>query len=741
MWTRLPAWFIPAILLAVTLLLVSPELVTRGYIFALGDVPDQFLPWREYVRQEIDGGQIPLWNRFSFCGAPFLANMQSCVLYPLDRLADLVFPAGNALSLGLLLHLWMGGLFLFALALHFGAGHWAALIAGVGYALGGFHAIHLLGGNLLTITSSIYLPAHLLAVSVLAGRVERGERVGWCPVLAALCAALQVLSGHAQMVFYNAVFAGVFLLVCLFQMRGGRGRLLGWLAGIGGVAFLLAAPQILPTLEYSRISSRTGALPYDAATEFSFGWEFLLSLFLPEFLGTRADVYTPLRGDTFWGDWKNWSAVYIGILPAVGFLWVLVRCRKYFPLRSRLMPFLVMGLVGLFLALGRNNPLYPWIHSLPLFGQFRAPSKYLPGFIVPVAVLGAVGLTHLRTVMEKSLSRPGNSFYGLVGGGVGVVGFISVLFLPAVHFVVTPLGLTCREFLRSLSLLLLAGGVLSVGSIFGRGDGKGKAVRYLSLALVIVALFDLGFYFKKYAVTAPPEVLALFPADLVRKHLREGERVLATQEVPHLDETIPAGIPTPGGYDPFQVGVYMDEFRRRGIIQPGQIPDAWTPPLGQAAELAAGLVVTQARLHSPNLTPVDRDPVWFLYRVKNPRPFVEFTPADNARDEVAAATAETSLMATWKGERLLLRGFVPKNGLVTIRQTYVPGWEWRGPEGIWRDVQLVGPFWQSIEVARGSLDLELRYRPGGWVWGLWLFPVGLIGLCLIATMGFYRRTP
>lgn len=740
MFTRLLAWIIPAVLLASTLLLICQEVVTQGHVFALGDVPDQFLPWREFVRNEISGGQIPLWNRFSFCGAPFLANMQSCVLYPLDRFMDLFFPAGTALSLGLLFHLWMGGLFVYALALHIGASRCAALISGVGYALGGFHAIHLLGGNLLTITSSVYLPAHLLAVSVLTGRVERGDKVGWCPALAALCGALQIYSGHAQMVFYNAIFVSIFLLVLFLQMRVGRCHLLGWLAIIGATSFLLSAPQILPTLEYSRISSRTGALPYDAATEFSFGWEFLLSLFLPEYLGTRADVYTPLRGDTFWGDWKNWSAVYIGILPAAGFLMVLLQFRKRIHLRSPLLPLLVMGVVALFLALGRNNPLYPWIHALPLFGQFRAPSKYLPGFIVPVAVLGAVGLSQLRPVLEKGIGRPGHSTYALCGGVVGILGFLAVLFLPSIHFAVTVPGLISREFLRSLSLLLMAGGIMSISTFVGRG-GQQRAIRYTSLALVVLTLLDLGIYFRKYAVTAPPEYLHLFPAELVQKHLRPGERILATSEVPHLDETIPAGIPTPGGYDPFQVGIYIDEFRRLGIIQPGQIPDAWTPPVEQAANLCAGLVVTQARLKSPQLAPVDRDPNYFLYRVQNPKPFVEWFPKEGNGPAVGGATAETSLSAAWEGERLLLNGSVPMKGMLTIRQTYVPGWEWKGPDGVWRAVQPASPFWQAIEVEAGNLNVSLRYRPGGWVWGLRLLPLGLIGWVLLATMGLRRKTP
>ena len=42
----------------------------------------QFYPWRSYAGASISHGSIPLWNPYQFCGAPFLANSQSAVLYP-----------------------------------------------------------------------------------------------------------------------------------------------------------------------------------------------------------------------------------------------------------------------------------------------------------------------------------------------------------------------------------------------------------------------------------------------------------------------------------------------------------------------------------------------------------------------------------------------------------------------------------------------------------------------------------
>ncbi len=308
------------VLFAITLAILFAPVLLRGETFALGDVPDQFLPWRVFTSEEISEGRIPLWNPYTFCGSPFLANMQSAVLYPIDRAVDLFFQPEQGIGIGMILHLFLGGSFLYLLARSFGTSELPSGIAAIGYALGGFHAIHFLGGNLLTITSSIYLPGHLWVVHTLRKRVEAGKGVGLSPLAGILLAVLQVLSGHAQMTFYNALFVGLFFLANLITMKKGRIKFISFLIGSALCAALLAAPQILPTLEYSQHSSRTELLPFLPATEFSFGWEFLPSFFLPEYLGTRADMYTPLRADTYWGDWKNWSAVYIGLLPAFGFL-------------------------------------------------------------------------------------------------------------------------------------------------------------------------------------------------------------------------------------------------------------------------------------------------------------------------------------------------------------------------------------------------------------------------------------
>lgn len=717
-----------AILLALLFVLFGPA-IWQGKVLRLGDVPDQFLPWRKFVAQELSEGRIPLWNRFSFCGAPFLANLQSTVLYPIDRFLDLFFDPARALMVGVALHLFFGGAFLYALARKWGACHTGATVAALGYAFGGFHAIHLWGGNLLTVTSSIYLPVHLLIVHLLSERAGSGRPLSPLAAMGAILVALQVTSGHAQMTFYNAFFVAIYTVGLVFRMGRGRFRFLISLVGMGIVGALLAAPQILPTLEYARFSSRQGNLPFDPATEFSFGWEFLLSFFVPEYLGTRADLNTAMAKDTYWGDWKNWSGVYLGILPAFGMIYLIVTQSGRWRLKLLLGLGGALALIALILSLGRNTPVYWFVHHyLPPFGKFRAPSKFLPGLIVPLAAIGASGVSLWMDDIRRRGAGDGKDRLkrnASICLAFGVLSLAAQSILVAVDRSGAVPVIVAREILRSIGFLGLAIGGLG---LLQTGSRSAIASAWF---LFLVAAADIGLYVHKYLPMANPDQITQLPSALIGKHRKGGERVLLSPEVPHANACLPLGIPNAGGYDPFQVRYYVEEFERIGYLDPKTVPDAWSPPPSRAAELGASFVISGNLLNLPGLTPLDKAPPWFLYRVENPAPLVEF---------VAEEGAPAALKWRWDGNDLEVEGEAPTDGAVVIRQTFAPGWMAESPGGERREIELLEPFWQKVPIPKGQVRLRLVYSPLSWRYGLVLFPFGLCGLAALAALGKIRKT-
>src|SRR3990167_919457 len=60
------------------------KLAFTNLILARGDTFLYFYPYWDYRAQELLAGRLPLWNPYLFMGAPFLANPQAGVLYPLN---------------------------------------------------------------------------------------------------------------------------------------------------------------------------------------------------------------------------------------------------------------------------------------------------------------------------------------------------------------------------------------------------------------------------------------------------------------------------------------------------------------------------------------------------------------------------------------------------------------------------------------------------------------------------------
>ena len=50
--------------------------------FAAPDIYPYYHPVWKFASEEIHRGRLPLWNPYLGFGVPFLANPQSCVLYP-----------------------------------------------------------------------------------------------------------------------------------------------------------------------------------------------------------------------------------------------------------------------------------------------------------------------------------------------------------------------------------------------------------------------------------------------------------------------------------------------------------------------------------------------------------------------------------------------------------------------------------------------------------------------------------
>jgi hypothetical protein len=81
------------------------RIALAGRVLAGGDVFTYFYPYWAEATRAAQAGRLPLWNPYLFMGAPFLANSQVGVFYPLNWPLWLLLPAHRSVHLTIVLHL------------------------------------------------------------------------------------------------------------------------------------------------------------------------------------------------------------------------------------------------------------------------------------------------------------------------------------------------------------------------------------------------------------------------------------------------------------------------------------------------------------------------------------------------------------------------------------------------------------------------------------------------------------
>ncbi|MBI5563809.1 MAG: YfhO family protein [Chloroflexi bacterium] len=404
-WRDGAALFILAI---ITLVFFWP-LVLQGQWLPQGggDLVSFMWPQYSFAAESIKSGSLPLWNPQLYAGAPFLADNQSGLLYPINLLAFVIFPqiTYQVMEGLVIFHVWLAGACMYAAlrvwpplcpprergGMNGGAAptpappendkavfRGGALIGAIAFMLNDVLITHI--GNLNLIAVAAWLP---LILALFARGLARGS--ARTTVLSGVVFALALLAGHAQM---TAITAIGLIVVGMWQFaRAGswreRGRVIGLATLALIVAFGLSAVQLLPSLEMTRFSLRAG-LSYEEATAYSLPPIALASTFSPLLFGRGASGFV--------GTWQRVETSYIGLVPLflIGFAFT----------RKRSNPawlFAALSLIGLLIALGKYTPIYSLIHALPVLGGLRVPARFILLTNFSLAALAALGLQRLMT--------------------------------------------------------------------------------------------------------------------------------------------------------------------------------------------------------------------------------------------------------------------------------------------------------------------------------------------------------
>jgi hypothetical protein len=519
----------PALLAAGWVMSFLWLLLSPGRALANRDIAAFHLPLR-FAFRELAAFGLPLWNPWLHGGQPLLSNPSYGAFYPPSWLV-LAVPPYYALSLLAMLHMGLAFGGAWRLARRLGCGRGAAALAGIGYSGCGAYLSQLSAFTLLL--SLAWLP-WLLAWADEALRAPRGER-WWRPALLAGGAlGLQLLNGEPSTAIMSGLALVAFAASAAGRQAGAGQRLRRALRVLVPFTFALAlaAVQILPTLGRMADSPRR-ALAAGHAMHWSLPPQRLVELVLPHFYGDPARVSEGLffGGEISDGQYPYVESLYPGLLLAVLGAAALLRGR--IPRRAAWS--LAFG-AGIFLALGRHNPLYAGLRrAVPVLAVLRYPEKFAILAVLALALAGVLGWQ--RLLDERQAGRPGaaNLPLALSLGVLAAAAALTALLLWAPRLASPLLAAGGSPFpaQRAAALPYLRGEswaamatAAAVAALLGLCRWRRPSRRWLSLLAALLLAVDLWHYGHRLVRTVAAAVY-LVPPPLAASLLPARDRVFA----------------------------------------------------------------------------------------------------------------------------------------------------------------------------------------------------------------------
>ncbi|MCL4458606.1 MAG: YfhO family protein [Chloroflexi bacterium] len=718
-----------ALILAFFWRLITPDSSARQYIVP-GDFTNQFYPFHFYTVKELSSGHLPLWNPYIFSGHPFLADIQTAVLYPLTIITALI-ARQNGLSF--LILEWrviaayaLACLFTYGLARELLKDRRSALLVAITFTFSGFLTSYP-ALQLPILDTVIWLPLILLFL-------QRGINKGNFLYLTAagIVFCISILGGHPQTAMLITYTSLLYILYSGWVGGWTWGRRFLGIALFLFIGFGLAAVQLIPSLELLTHSVRD-KLPYEVAS-WGYDWQSLVGILLPT--------------------WRGEKALYIGILPLLLALLI--------PRPSKQHLFWIgLFLFSILLSLGDKGFLYRLLYPLiPGFAMFQDQERAIFLYSLTGSILAGFGFQSIgssRTLSNESASYTRRLI--LVSLGLLLLAYLPVILQnwgSIGSFGLNAL-LPILSNYKSLALLLL----LAFPLLYLRLQGKVNAPLFSAaiVALVVLDLFSAN-WSNNFGPTQPVPGAAIKSTTAFLEHQSGLFRLRGQDEhVLPPNYGMFTGLANISGDTPFQI---------KRMQQLLYSPHEWR--LWQL--LNVKYILTRAKLdQGVKLVFEEGDIKTYEMLFALPRAYVVqqvrvadspeqalamvlsegFNPGTGAvleeKPKLAAAPAQqqpaTVIITEYTPKRMKIATKTSDDGILVVSETYYPGWKAYldgQPAKIYRADYVL----RAIELPHGSHELLFVYDPDSFKMGLIISSITsffLLLLSLITTLGQPRRTP
>jgi len=317
--------------------------------------------------------EIPLWSNVILSGHPFASNSMAGLWYPPGWLALVSLPQPYGFNIGILLHVFWGGMGFYLLLKRSGNSTKAALFGALAFECMPKLMAHWAAGHITLIYAVSWTPWLLWAENYRASLTQK-------PVfryLPGIILGLIILADIRWLPLAGLVWF-VYGLVRTCIEKPNFSRLRYWFTGAFQlglqliIAFMISSPVILPLLEYIPLTTRQDLRPADGLI-FSLPPSKLLGLLLPD-LGGYAELV---------------------IYPGAIVVFMLILNLAVPVLRKSNWGWLVLAAASLVFALGESIPGMDNLISLPGLNLLRVPSRAMFLFGIAAAILTATGIDWL----------------------------------------------------------------------------------------------------------------------------------------------------------------------------------------------------------------------------------------------------------------------------------------------------------------------------------------------------------
>ncbi len=319
----------------------------------ISDLILQNYNWRQFIRESLQTGEIPLWNPNLFAGTPFLAKGQHLAYYPFSVLF-LVLPLTKAYGWFTVSQLWLAGVLTYVLGRVWGLRRSSAFLAGLVYQGSGFMLVSAAVFPMI-ISAAAWLPLLLACIELIFRRTTTGQGGNTLPiaVLGSLALGCQILASHVEITYYTLLVMAFYTVWRLtgYVVRHYRSpfpiphspftifKPALWVLAFTLIGLMLGAVQFVPLYEAGQTNFREGSATLAEVRGWGFPARRILTLALPNFFGNPShheyrDVFTgeltPFTTNSYGelnpqgaytSDWgiKNYveGGIYLGIVPLV----------------------------------------------------------------------------------------------------------------------------------------------------------------------------------------------------------------------------------------------------------------------------------------------------------------------------------------------------------------------------------------------------------------------------------------